>query len=349
MLNSKIAHYSPKEPASIIIPVGLILPFSSSGAVPIGWAAWSLAANRNILGAGSTWAVGAVGGTTAITSYLLNSGGHQGSDFPGDNDANNDGGKFRNDSFAGNHQHSFATNYQPPAIRQPFIKAVTPGMGVIPPRVNAWSVDGLAKTGLSNNHATGELQHNGSYGSIGSATVTGVVSNSLGTHAHGIEDSGSGSGKDCGTNVGAHTHTQTLLYNMNLWRVRMAQWQHATSILPFYKWGPNPIGMWESLTPPAGWYLCDGTNGTPYLLDCFVQNSAYNDAQIGTVLGNGAITVTTAGTVAHGTHSHRGLNDCDDGSSWYYHLTGTAPAHAAMNHAQTWLPPYYALAFIMKG
>lgn len=352
MLNSKIAHFPPKDPPAIYVPVGLILPYSSSGAVPSGWASWILGANKNIVGAGNTFAVGATGGSNALTSYSDLGGGHLGADFVGDNDANNSGGKFRLDSTAGAHQHTWSVSYQPPAVKQPFIKATASGMAVLPPNVNAWSVDGLVKQKLSNHHATGELSHcgaAGSYGSIGSNTITGAVSNSLGTHAHGTEDSGDGSGKDCGVNTGAHTHTVDIIMSQNLWRVCMAQWYHATRYVQFKNWGPNPIGMYESLTPPAGWYLCDGNNGTPNLTDCFVRNSAYNDPQIGNQIGTGQVTATTAAAIAHGTHNHRGLNECDDGSSWYYHLTGTAPSHAAMLHTQSWLPPYYALAFIMKG
>ena len=62
------------------------------------------------------------------------------------------------------------------------------------------------------------------------------------------------------------------------------------------------IVMWSgsSLSVPAGWALCDGTNGTPNLRGRFIVSSggAYTDAQTG---GQNNITATAA---AAGNHSH---------------------------------------------
>ncbi|RWZ87322.1 MAG: tail fiber protein [Hydrotalea sp. AMD] len=74
-----------------------------------------------------------------------------------------------------------------------------------------------------------------------------------------------------------------------------------------------PIGgiiMWSGSTVPTGWHICDGTNGTPNLIDRFIVGSG----GIHPVGSNGA-----GSTVA---------------------VTSTPPTAT--------LPPFYALAFIMK-
>lgn len=94
---------------------------------------------------------------------------------------------------------------------------------------------------------------------------------------------------------------------------------------------------------PAGWVLCDGDNGTPNLLQRFIVGAGdlYN------VGDNG-------GTIQH-THNFTG-----DGHS--HDLTGGAQIQSGtdfddvvsveVGHGTTdlsiGLPPYYALAFIMK-
>lgn len=115
------------------------------------------------------------------------------------------------------------------------------------------------------------------------------------------------------------------------------------------------IIMWSGTiaTIPAGWLICDGTNGTPNLLSRFVQGVASAVTNPGTTGG--------ASTAAHdtlGAHTHD-----DHGSQATPHLFGqdvtvvgvsTSPtthnsqgAHAHATHSI--IPPYYALAFLMKS
>lgn len=98
------------------------------------------------------------------------------------------------------------------------------------------------------------------------------------------------------------------------------------------------ITMWSGSTAtiPSGWVICDGTNSTPDLRDKFVigAGSTYAvDATGGDTTHNhtgntgytGGGTLAGPGTAKIGTQSHR-------------HTI------SSVNH----LPPYYALAFIMK-
>jgi hypothetical protein len=123
---------------------------------------------------------------------------------------------------------------------------------------------------------------------------------------------------------------------------------------------------------PSGWYLCDGTNGTPDLRNRFIvgAGSTYS------VGGNGgsadAITVThthTATTTTTDTgHTHSigtttgtavlaggGLNGYatsggTSGSNTALNITATTTnANAGTSGTNANLPPYWALAYIMKS
>ncbi len=87
------------------------------------------------------------------------------------------------------------------------------------------------------------------------------------------------------------------------------------------------IIMWAG-TPeivPAGWHLCDGTNGTPDLRDRFVIGAG---ASYGPWASGGA-TAASAGTTAAGSHSHStDVQGAHDHAGWSdvagYHAHGGA-------------------------
>jgi microcystin-dependent protein len=145
--------------------------------------------------------------------------------------------------------------------------------------------------------------------------------------------------------------------------------------------GVIPAGgiiMWSGAvgTIPTGWVLCDGRNNTPNLTDKFIVGAGgtYNPGNTG---GNATITLTEGQLPSHthaitsdGTHSHTvnsayvGGAQADQGQKGRFILEShnyeeTTSADGAHNHggavgatgrneAVGILPPYYALAFIMK-
>jgi len=104
------------------------------------------------------------------------------------------------------------------------------------------------------------------------------------------------------------------------------------------------IGMYESLTPPNGWALCNGSNGTPDMRDWFLLSS-YSDTPGGSG-NNNTLTCSTTTDYA-GSHNHysRQCNSCDN--RFRYHSDYQMNHYHTISHNQSWIPPYYALAFIM--
>jgi len=142
------------------------------------------------------------------------------------------------------------------------------------------------------------------------------------------------------------------------------------------------IIMWSGsiASVPSGWVLCDGTNGTPDLRNRFVVGAG-NSYGVGDTGGADSVTLSTAQIPSHshtfsgttsveGAHSHGSVpattNDTDRGlgnnslfSIDTFGQTDVQGAHAhsfsgttstaGSGNAHENRPPYYALAYIMKG
>lgn len=120
-------------------------------------------------------------------------------------------------------------------------------------------------------------------------------------------------------------------------------------------------------TIPSGWYLCDGNNGTPNLIDRFVMGGTSSGATGG---GSHVHTLTNAGIHTHtvnngGNHRHTSYYNhytfdlsWSSGSTrrWYTdyqgehaHSLSTDGEHSHTVTEVTIEPLHYKLAFIMKG
>jgi hypothetical protein len=132
------------------------------------------------------------------------------------------------------------------------------------------------------------------------------------------------------------------------------------------------ISMWSGsiASIPGGWALCDGANGTPDLRDRFLVGAGglYNVGATGgskdAIVVAHAHTGTTASAGAH-THTYveptfgqhpTGSGSFEQRGANTNGTTGSAGAHthalnidsAGSSGADANLPPYYALAYIMK-
>ena len=130
------------------------------------------------------------------------------------------------------------------------------------------------------------------------------------------------------------------------------------------------ITMWYGsiASIPSGWYLCDGTNGTPNLRDRFVVGAGTTYAVAATGGSKDAIVVSHShtATVTDPGHSHRdeyfdangggygltaGPNQYNATKQTDIKFTGISVANSTEGSSATNanLPPYYALAYIMKS
>lgn len=142
--------------------------------------------------------------------------------------------------------------------------------------------------------------------------------------------------------------------------------------------GTIPIGgiiLWSGATTniPAGWALCNGLNGTPNLRDRFVLGAGSTYA----VDGKGGLTNLTLTTANLPSHSHvfkdgfelqdtantkappgggstdlssssySGSYDMDNDNRYMWYQTNTTFTSGS-GEAFSILPPYYALAYIMR-
>ena len=136
---------------------------------------------------------------------------------------------------------------------------------------------------------------------------------------------------------------------------------------------------------PSGWYLCNGSNGTPNLRDRFVVGAG-STYDVGNTGGTADATVVshthTGSTNSAGSHRHglnanvggslailgaatariAGISNTPTGQSFVTSYSGTNIMEEVSNHDHSFttgssgssgtnanLPPYYALCYIMKA
>lgn len=135
------------------------------------------------------------------------------------------------------------------------------------------------------------------------------------------------------------------------------------------------IVMWSGsiATIPSGWYLCNGSNSTPDLRDRFIVGAGSTYAVADTGGSANAIVVshthTATSTVTDPGHLHTisGINVAAASGSGNFQISGGGSPSASTNSTTTGitvattnastgasgtnanLPPYYALAYIMKA
>jgi microcystin-dependent protein len=155
----------------------------------------------------------------------------------------------------------------------------------------------------------------------------------------------------------------------------------ATAVAAAFPSGGIIIWSGSVASVPSGWYLCNGSNGTPDLRDRFVVGAGSTYAVADTGGSANAIAVShthTATTASDGTHNHDVVGTKSDGYTIYgadkfYTVSSGGPsqyvdaikstgiasagphthtitvASAGSSGTNANLPPYYALAYIMKA
>jgi hypothetical protein len=137
------------------------------------------------------------------------------------------------------------------------------------------------------------------------------------------------------------------------------------------------ISLWYGSigSVPSGWYLCDGTNGTPDLRDRFVVGggSTYSVGATGgstdAIVVSHTHTATSTSTVTDPGHAHTigysgavfqagsntgaakqiGTSPTSTETTGITVATSTTNTSAGVSGTNANLPPYYALAYVMKS
>lgn len=127
------------------------------------------------------------------------------------------------------------------------------------------------------------------------------------------------------------------------------------------------IIMWSGTTVPEGWALCDGSNGTPNLKDRFIVGASAT-YPVGSTGGSASQDINHTHNDDHQHSGSTGMllgesNDRDPGTNktagdQHYHAFttnlksqqgfGTMTQLMNQNNIVNSLPPYYALAYLMK-
>lgn len=111
---------------------------------------------------------------------------------------------------------------------------------------------------------------------------------------------------------------------------------------------PGTICLWHGLLAniPAGYYLCDGSNGTPDLRAKFVKGAA---AGVNPGATGGSSSYTPGGTVAAIAATATAAVKIGTAGATGAANAHTHPAPAFTGTPATIEPPYYAVAYIMKS
>ncbi len=331
--------------SAIPIPEGLIIGFNSTTA-PSGWTRFTDADGKCIIGAGSSYAINASAGSETINSVTVSAGAHTGSvSFA----INPSGDLYGASVSAGGHTHAYSFNTNPLKRRIVLIKA---GAGITALPQNGIVLSATDLAGLSQLYdAEGSIMMASSAtGTISAGAATAVVSDTTGLHRHWGANPGGPSVADY-ENVpeyeylyaGSHSHTITVSsFVFDLKRTILKAWTNASAN---FNLAAKLIGMATSTVAPAGWALCDGTNGTPNLKDYFVQ---FGGSSYGTSTGTN--TVGWGVSMAEGgSHNHRGTYhpySVNMMSGNGVHSDNVTHNHNSTN-STSYIPPYFALAFIM--
>jgi len=339
-----IALWNRKVITEIPIPTGLIIPYNTDGADPSGWVTYTDADGKYIIGAGDTYdAEDTAASDGAKTLTVESAGAHTGSGGGSSSTATGAGGGMGTSSQAA-HPHTMAigtyvSHYQ----ESRFIKA-NAGQTVIPQYGVVQTWDRNLET--ENIWTDGRmLKANTALAASAASTHTGKSTNAVSSHNHGDNRGTSNGGEQDkiqgdGSSAGGHSHTGITVTIANTLReYALAAWASAAADVDLES---GMIGMYESLEAPDEWSLCDGDNGTPDLRNYFITNVAEGDK--GAASGDGTLTATAS--LTHSSHGHTSGTVVSVGG-YAYHAGYTMTPHT-VNQNYTWLPAYYALAFIMK-
>jgi hypothetical protein len=362
------------------VPLGLIVPYYTADAVPSGWALFDSADGKYITGADSgdaDYSVGAHSGTDATFDVVTSDEGkHLGDgetvrlgNLPGQYPGPPIQLEIRKGANKGG-EHSHTITYTPTLgyEQMRFIKS-TENHDKFPANSLVLTSSILTPpSGVTQQIVVADSAHNRflkSNTSITTAyTSVSPACSTDGDHDHdwvtlantAFERGEAGSSEQVvvitgpSDTDGDHAHTfASSSITENVSKVYLAAWTNAAED---FKGFSGTIALWESFTPPAGWVLCDGNNGTKDLKKRFVIFGP--NASVGQYQGNGTITLSSSLDSNNFSHTHMNKDDylasrVTGTVSNVNHDTESVPhTHTVDASTVEFLPDYYSLVFIQK-
>ena len=291
-------------------------------------------------------------------------------------------------SPAGGHFHNLNVSGTVPVITLPSgfgVKLITNAAQVneIPQNATMFSDTGKSgfsrKTwGASGSFAAYIAQRNSfsTVGAISAQTFTATLSVvESGSHQHTTSTTSGPGGlfPSQAKNVAAGSHLHPLSPGTN---VSMYVFQTFKHLLPFVATTPSAVRsgmivMYKGASVPAGWSLCDGTNGTPNMVGFFLGYNN-NASTTDTVVGTREVNITGVAPSVSGpntgdyfgrsfpvtlnnipwSHGHTGPNATVTNQQSHFHSTMNAPHSHAVTQSITisssFIPQSFRLAFIRK-
>jgi hypothetical protein len=330
----------------VSIPAGLIVPYYNSGGAPSGWSLFSSANGRFIVGAGSTYSPGGSGGSASATIIISGSGSHTGTytNVAGGGGTQDD--PDYNIGAFGNHTHTASLTYTPPYRQLQLIKADSE-REYFPAWALALGVQSFSGLTQYLNNDGRLFSANSALGTGGGSTPSPAYSTYAGSHRH-YSNTGAptydpyGATNKANLYSGYHRHYITPTGATHyVKRMYLTAWANASST---FNLESGMIAMYESLTPPDGWSLCNGSGGTPDLRDYFVEFGTTGNH--GTTTGNNTVNFTWTNQ-AHANHNHYNGVHATNTTRSCPHISNTIhPNSHGTSSTPPYTPQYYALAFV---
>jgi len=332
------------------LPSGIIVPFNDTS-LPSGWEWFSSADAKMIVGAGTTYGIGATGGSIAVseTSDSKSHGTSSGNLATGGSSYVYGGSGAGGSS---SHSHTIAFDYLPEYQDLRLIRATSdqdnfPAKAIVLTHADTNPDPANLSIEIESNKF---LRANSSI-STGGGSESNIAINSIGSHKHHTgdmyDDGGAFSAYEQDSNSrGGHDHNDTFS-SFSAAEAIKKTYLRAWSDTNAFEGKGMMIAMWESLTPPDGWVLCNGSNNTLDLRDYFIVLSSSGNA--GTQEGDNTVEFTVEAE-SDGLHEHAILLKSNVLSviDFYHPNNQGAHTHALATPSQSYTPPYYALVFIMK-
>lgn len=333
------SHY-PDDGGGTAVPTGAIVPYF--GNLPAGYSAWSPATGMLVGDDAGGQTLPATAGSISLAFSAA--GGHSAPSETYQNAPSSSGtpsGKFFSSNYSsqnrGSHTHSGNITYESMigstgmeqltfAKRTGGSIALNSGIGFLSPiEINAQRVYAVLSA-VGRYLAVGPVRVSRSR----SSTIAGITSSS-GSHNHGglVSEAGTGSGSAAVfSESGAHTHEWAASIDVRLRSRKLSLYEASDeTVIPL-----GGIVGWEDGAPPAGWRLCDGTNGTVDLRGFFIELST--PATAGEIASEvNTINLTSISASGNWSHSHAiqysGINTTSFGGSSAHSARNEAHAHTS--------------------